>query len=78
MELLFLLALSEANQFAAASIEKVWKVFCGAAVKYKETHRKTPVLIIDGADDIVYRDDLEQIQGFAKKPLMKGLPMLCF
>src|SRR5256885_17244538 len=65
-EVLFFLALSEANKLAARSLKKVWNTFSYAAEKYKRKYAEIPILIIDNANKIEAKQ-LEQIQDLAKK-----------
>jgi len=76
----FKLALSGANWLAVPSFAEVWKAFFRAATKFKQEHKKIPVLIIDNANRLSERQQklLDHIQDYATLAVDKEIATVVF
>ena len=65
----------------AASVEDVLEYFSRVAVKYKQEHKKVPVLIIDNANRLVQFGQakiLDLLQNYAKRSSDQGTVTVIF
>jgi len=76
-----LVGIFEVNRFVAACVEEILQYFSRAAFKYRQKHKKVPVLIIDNADRLV-QDGQEMIldlfQNYAKRASDQGTVTVVF
>jgi hypothetical protein len=58
----------KANSFQGTSLEVIWELFSDFATKYKQIHKKVPVLIIDNVNTLAedQEDTLKTLLEYAK------------
>jgi len=72
--------LPKTNELAAPSFLELWDAFFHAAAKYKQEHKKIPVIIFDNANNLAKNqlELLELIQDDAKRATDNGTATVVF